>query len=117
MNAHQTATVAANQTQPPSHLRAGYIDADTLDVITHALDRLAESRIPPDDRDPHTDALDPADLLHLLASLTLQAQTWMHHAIEETLLDEESPLTPNDITHILAGARPDPTSWPHCRCC
>lgn len=92
-----------------SRCRRAYIDFDTLYVISEAVRFLADLR--GIGHDPETGALDDADLLHLLASLTLHAQTWMHLAIEQTLDDEHAYLTPRDIDHILGGARPDPVGW------
>lgn len=91
------------------HQRRAYIDFDTLYVTSEAIGFLAELRGIQDD--PQTGALDPADLLHLLASLTLDAQTWMYFIIQDALDDQWSYLTPDGIDHILAGATPNPTGW------
>ncbi len=91
--------------------RRAYIELDSLEAITRAVELLAELRGA--NPDPDTGALAEPDLLHLLASLILHAQTWLHFAIEEILADDEAWLTPQDIDHILATARADPASWPH----
>ncbi len=92
----------------PAYRRA-YIDADTLYVIGEAVAFLADLRRV--DTDPETGRLADADLLHLLASLILHAQTWLHLAIEEIHNDDDAYLTPGDIDHILAGANPNAVGW------
>jgi hypothetical protein len=94
-------------TRPPQ-LRA-YIDTDTLYVITEAVSFLADLRHR--HPNPTTKRLADHDLLHLLASLTLHAQTWMHDLIEDIHHDDNHPLTDDDIHYILAGATPDPVVW------
>jgi len=91
------------------HIRRAYIDNDSYLVIDHAIDYLATFR--GCDREPTTQALTDPDLLHLLASITLHAQTWMFHVIEDILNDHQACLDHDDIDHILAGARPDPVGW------
>jgi hypothetical protein len=86
-----------------------HIDADTLYILGEAVDFLADLRHR--DRDPTTGQLADHDLLHLLASLTLHAQTWLYLLIEDIRDDDESPLTDHDINYILAGVTPDPVSW------
>ena len=92
----------------PSYRRA-YIDADTLYVISEAVAFLANLRHI--HADPDTGRWHDHDLLHLLASTTLHAQTWIYLAIEDILHDDEAWLTAKDIDYILAGARPDPVGW------
>jgi hypothetical protein len=89
--------------------RRAYIDADTLYVIGEAIHFLGELRYGPPD--PHTGHRPNPHLLHLLASITLHAQTWMHFLIEDSRNDPDNPLTQDDITHILNGAHPNPVSW------
>lgn len=92
----------------PAYRRA-YIDADTLYVISEAVAFLADLRhLHPD---PHRGRLAYPDLLHLLASLTLHAQTWLFLAIEDIENDDDTYLTRQDIDDILAGAKPHPVSW------
>ena len=92
----------------PAYRRA-YIAADTLYVISEAVVFLADLRHI--DADPHSGSLPDHQLLHLLASLTLHAQTWLSLAIDEIENNDDAYLTRQDITDILAGARPDPVSW------
>lgn len=92
----------------PAYRRA-HIDADTLYVISEAVVFLAALRRI--DADPHSDRLPDHELLHLLASLILHAQTWLFLAIEDISNSDDAYLTHQDITDILAGANPDPVSW------
>jgi hypothetical protein len=93
-----------------NHPRRAYIDDDSYHAIDQAIHLLAPFRGCA--RDPRTATFTDADLLHLLASLILHAQTWMFHTIDELTHDEETWLSDDDIDHILAGTNPDPVSWP-----
>ena len=92
----------------PAYQRA-YIDADTLYVISQAVALLADLRHR--QPDPHSGRLADHDLLHLLASLILHTQTWLHLAIQDIENDDDAYLTHQDVNDILAAARPDPISW------
>jgi hypothetical protein len=92
----------------PAYPRA-YIDADTLYILSEAVSFLSDLRH--HDPDPTTGRLADHDLLHLLASLTLHAQTWLYFLIEDIHNDDDNPLTDHDIAYILAGVTPDPVNW------
>lgn len=92
----------------PAYRRA-YIDADTLYIISEAVTFLADLR--DIHADPETQRWRDPDLLHLLASIILHAQTWLFLAIEDIENDDDAYLTRQDINDILAGANPDPVSW------
>jgi len=92
------------------HLRRAYIDDDTYLVIDHAVRYLATFR--GCDRELlRTGQFTDHDLLHLLASIILHAQTWLFHATDDILNDDEAWLDHDDIDHILAGVTPNPVGW------
>jgi len=90
--------------------RRAYIDDDTYLVLDHAIRYLAPFR-GCESEQPGSGWFNDPDLLHLLASLTLHAQTWLFHTIEDILNDDEAYLDHDDIAHILAGATPNPVGW------
>lgn len=82
------------------------VDYDTLYVLTEGVAFLADLRDCCDDPDTHR--LDPADTLHLLASLILQAQAWLPLAAQAAL---DHGYTREQIALMLGLPDPDPLGW------
>lgn len=92
--------------------RRAYIADDSYHALEQAVRWLAQMRGLTDPPPAPAGPIGPADLLHLLASLALQADTWMFHTIEDLHHDQEgSDIDPEDLEHILAGARPQFAAW------
>jgi hypothetical protein len=88
--------------------RRAYIADDSYYALDQAVCWLAQMRGLTDPPPAPTTPISPPDLLHLLASLALQAGTWMFHTIEDLHHHEDGiDIDPEDLEHILAGARPE----------
>ena len=91
---------------PP--LRPAYTDHDSYHALERAVQLLAQMRgiipAPPKPAPP----IQPPDLLHLLASLTLHARLFTTTTIEDIQHSAHDWLDDHDIDHILQGTRPYP---------
>lgn len=82
--------------------RRPHIDHDTLYVLAEGVEFLADIR---GCWHPDGDRLDPADTLHLLASLILQAQAWLPLAVQDA---RDHGYNRDQIARLLGLHDPNP---------